>query len=101
MADQGYITEAERAEAAAVDYVPPAAAATSTKDYASYVDYVMNEAEDMYGIDEDELLTKGYRIYTTMNPKAQKSWRQPTRIRAFPEGCYGWSENSKRHGYCR
>lgn len=76
MADQGYITEAERAEAAAVDYVPPAATATSTKDYASYVDYVMNEAEDMYGIDEDELLTKGYRIYTTMNPKAQQVMEQ-------------------------
>ncbi|NOU99072.1 PBP1A family penicillin-binding protein [Paenibacillus planticolens] len=72
MADQGYITEAERAEAAAVDYVPPTASAQNTKDYASYVDYVMNEAEDMYGIDEDELLTKGYRIYTTMDPKAQK-----------------------------
>ncbi len=72
MADQGYITEAERAKAAAVDYTPPAAAATSTKDYASYVDYVMNEAEDMYDIDEDELLTKGYRIYTTMNTKAQQ-----------------------------
>ncbi|MBP1961824.1 transglycosylase domain-containing protein [Paenibacillus aceris] len=72
MADQGYITEAERAKAAAVDYTPPAVAATSTKDYASYVDYVMNEAEDMYGIDEDELLTKGYRIYTSMNTKAQQ-----------------------------
>ncbi|MDR6882247.1 PBP1A family penicillin-binding protein [Bacillus sp. 3255] len=72
MTDQGYITEAERAEAAAVDYVPPTAAATGTKDYASYVDYVMNEAEDMYGISEDELLTKGYRIYTTMDTKAQK-----------------------------
>lgn len=76
MADQGYITEAERAKAAAVDYTPPAVAATSTKDYASYVDYVMNEAEDMYGIDEDELLTKGYRIYTTMNTKAQKVMEQ-------------------------
>ena len=72
MTDQGYITEAERAEAAAVDYVPPAAASQGTKDNATFVDYVVNEAEDMYGIEEDELLTKGYRIYTTMNPKAQE-----------------------------
>ncbi|MFD0699024.1 PBP1A family penicillin-binding protein [Paenibacillus sp. GCM10027628] len=72
MTDQGYITEAERAEAAAVDYVPPASAAQGSKDYATFVDYVTNEAEDIAGIDEDELLTKGYRIYTTMNPKAQK-----------------------------
>lgn len=71
MTDQGYITEAERAKAAAVDYVPPAAAIQGTKDYATFLDYVVDEAESMYGIDEDELLTKGYRIYTTMNPKAQ------------------------------
>ncbi len=72
MTDQGIITEAERAKAAAVDYVPPASASQGTKEYASFVDYVVNEAEDMYGIEEDELLTKGYRIYTTMNIKAQQ-----------------------------
>lgn len=76
MTDQGYITEAERAKAAAVDYAPPAAASQGTKDYASFLDYVVDEAEEMYGIDEDELLTKGYRIYTTMNPKAQKVMEQ-------------------------
>lgn len=76
MTDQGYITEAERAEAAAVDYVPPATASTGTKEYASFVDYVVDEAEEMYGIEEDELLTKGYRIYTTMNIKAQKTIEQ-------------------------
>ncbi|MEC0228348.1 PBP1A family penicillin-binding protein [Paenibacillus alba] len=73
MTDQGYITEAERAEAAAVDYVAPPAATQGSQEYASYVDYVMNEAEDMYGIDEDELLTKGYHIYTSMNVKAQQA----------------------------
>lgn len=76
MTDQGYITEAERAEAAAVDYAPPASASTGTKDYASFVDYVVDEAEDVYGIQEDELLTKGYRIYTTMNIKAQQVMEQ-------------------------
>ncbi|NQX63205.1 transglycosylase domain-containing protein [Paenibacillus qinlingensis] len=76
MTDQGYITEAERAKAAAVDYMPPATVSTGTKEYASFVDYVVNEAEDMYGIEEDELLTKGYRIYTTMNIKAQQTIEQ-------------------------
>ncbi|TXK85354.1 transglycosylase domain-containing protein [Paenibacillus sp. N3.4] len=76
MADQGYITEAERVEAAAVDYVAPASVSQGTKDYASYVDYVVNEAEDVYGIGEDELLTKGYRIYTAMNRDAQKIMEQ-------------------------
>ncbi|KRE59478.1 transglycosylase domain-containing protein [Paenibacillus sp. Soil750] len=77
MTDQGYITEAERAKAADVDYVPPVSTSTGgTKEYASFVDYVVNEAEDMYGIEEDELLTKGYRIYTTMNIKAQQTIEQ-------------------------
>ncbi|CAN7575778.1 PBP1A family penicillin-binding protein [Paenibacillus sp. LjRoot153] len=76
MTDQGYITEAERAKAAAVDYMPPTTGSTGTKEYASFVDYVVNEAEDMYGIEEDELLTKGYRIYTTMNIKAQQTIEQ-------------------------
>ncbi|WP_162251201.1 MULTISPECIES: transglycosylase domain-containing protein [unclassified Paenibacillus] len=76
MTDQGYITEAERAKAETVDYVPPAAASQGAKDYASFLDYVVDEAESMYGIEEDELLTKGYRIYTTMYPKAQKVMEQ-------------------------
>ncbi|UJF36017.1 transglycosylase domain-containing protein [Paenibacillus hexagrammi] len=70
MADQGYITEDQRAKAAAVDYVAPPS--TGSEDYATFVDYVINEAEDKYDISEDELNTKGYRIYTTMDPKAQQ-----------------------------
>ncbi|KRF10785.1 PBP1A family penicillin-binding protein [Paenibacillus sp. Soil787] len=72
MTEQGYITEAERAEAAAVDYVPPTTSSQGTKNYATFLDYVVDEAENVYGIDEDELLTKGYHIYTTMNEKAQQ-----------------------------
>jgi len=71
MEDQGYITESERAEAAAVDYVPPKGQ-QGNKQYATFIDYVVQEAEDVYQIDEDELLTKGYRIHTTMNTKAQQ-----------------------------
>ena len=72
-----------------MDYVPPAwHASQGTKEYASFVDYVVNEAEDMYGIEEDELLTKGYRIYTTMNIKAQQVIEQTYAIRVFPEGCF-------------
>ncbi|MCD1257350.1 PBP1A family penicillin-binding protein [Paenibacillus athensensis] len=71
MKDQGYITESERAEAAAVDYVAPKG--SGSKQYATFIDYVVQEAEDVYQIDEDELLTKGYRIHTTMNTKAQQT----------------------------
>jgi penicillin-binding protein 2A len=74
MADQGYITEQERAAAAAVDYVPPANA--GNKEFATFMDYVVQEAENVYNINEDELLTRGYRIYTTMDTKAQRTIEQ-------------------------
>ncbi|CAG7648401.1 PBP1A family penicillin-binding protein [Paenibacillus allorhizosphaerae] len=74
MADQGYITEAERAEAAAVDYVPQQGA---TKDqYQTYVDYVLREAQNKYNIEEDDLMRGGYKIYTSLNPDAQKIMEQ-------------------------
>jgi penicillin-binding protein 2A len=72
MAEQGYITEAERAEAAAVDYQEPKNKTQKTEQYASFLDYVVKEAESMYGIDEDTLLTKGYHIKTTMDAKTQQ-----------------------------
>jgi penicillin-binding protein 2A len=79
MKDQGYITEAQRAEAAAIDY-DPAKYASKTRQgsnqYATFLDYVVKEAESMYGIDEDTLLTKGYHIYTTMDAKTQNIMEQ-------------------------
>ncbi len=85
MKDQGYITEADRAAAAAVDYVPPKQAATGVKkDFASYADYVVKEAADMYNIDEDELLRGGYKIYTSIDINAQKKfWSRHMPIRSF------------------
>ncbi|MEK3917157.1 transglycosylase domain-containing protein [Paenibacillus sp. FSL H7-0331] len=74
MQDQGYITEAERAEAAAVDYEAPPA--TGNKDYLTFIDYAINEAEKVYGIPEAELLSNGYKIYTTMDSNAQKIMEQ-------------------------
>ncbi|MDF2722916.1 MAG: penicillin-binding protein, partial [Paenibacillus sp.] len=69
--DQGYITEAERAQAAAVDYAykPPA----TNNDYATFIDFMLKEAVEKSGKTEDELLRGGYSIYTTMDPVAQKA----------------------------
>lgn len=36
------------------------------------MDYVMNEAEDVTGLSEDDLNIGGYKIYTTMDANAQK-----------------------------
>ncbi|MDF2962402.1 MAG: penicillin-binding protein [Paenibacillus sp.] len=74
MEDQNYITAAERAAAEAKEYIAPQE--TGSKDYLAFLDYVIKEAEEMYGLSEDELLRNGYKIYTTMDAGAQKIMEQ-------------------------
>lgn len=71
MYEQGYITQAEMEEAKAVvyDYVPP----TKGQSFEAFKDYVLDEAEDKWGMTEDQLNRGGYKIYTTMDMKAQKA----------------------------
>ncbi|MED5018834.1 PBP1A family penicillin-binding protein [Paenibacillus chibensis] len=70
MAEQGYITQAEADEAKKVvyDYEPP----KKKQNYQNFMDYVMNEAEDVTNLSEDDLNIGGYKIYTTMDADAQK-----------------------------
>ncbi|WP_141336254.1 transglycosylase domain-containing protein [Paenibacillus sp. tmac-D7] len=74
MYDQGYITEAQRAEAAAHDYERPAGAAKDQ--FQSYIDYVLREAQEKYNFEEDDLLRGGYKIYTNLDPNAQAIMEQ-------------------------
>ncbi|MDO3680040.1 transglycosylase domain-containing protein [Paenibacillus ehimensis] len=74
MQEQGYITEAQRAEAVAAEYTPPAN--TGKSQYQTYIDYVLKEAQDVYKFDEDDLLRGGYKIYTTLDPNAQQIMEQ-------------------------
>ncbi|WP_334071274.1 transglycosylase domain-containing protein [Paenibacillus sp. A14] len=71
MYEEGYITAAERDEAKAVDYTyePPA----KNDSYQAFKDYVINEAEEKFGLTEDQLNRGGYKIYTTMDAQAQKA----------------------------
>ncbi|WP_442604027.1 PBP1A family penicillin-binding protein [Paenibacillus sp. KN14-4R] len=71
MTDQGFITEAQRQEAAAIDYDPKNSSADNQA-YPSFTDYVLKEAQDEYGIEEGNLRIGGYTIKTTMDPNAQK-----------------------------
>ncbi|MDF2816051.1 MAG: penicillin-binding protein, partial [Paenibacillus sp.] len=71
MQEQGYITEQEKAEAAAKDYVAPPV--DDKMDYVTFLDYAVSEAVAKSGLTEDELLRGGYRIYTTLEPTAQKA----------------------------
>lgn len=74
MYEQGYITDAQREEAAAVDYVPPAGGAKDQ--YQTYIDYVLREAQEKYNFEEDDLLRGGYKIYTNLDPNAQAIMEQ-------------------------
>ncbi|MFF2014966.1 PBP1A family penicillin-binding protein [Paenibacillus sp. NPDC058177] len=71
MYEQGYITEQERDEAKVVDYnyKPP----ETKQRYQAFIDYVVDEAEDKYGLTEDDLNIGGYKIYTTMDKHAQET----------------------------
>jgi penicillin-binding protein 2A len=69
MYDQGIITEAEKNEAAAVEYTPIKRGEKS--DYLAFIDYVTEEVQEKAGLTDDELRRGGYKIYTTMDAKTQ------------------------------
>lgn len=73
MADQGYITQAEAKEAAAVDYAYDSPNKDKDKNYEAFIEYAMQEAEDVTGLTSDDLNRGGYKIYTTMDAKAQQT----------------------------
>jgi penicillin-binding protein 2A len=71
MLDQGYITEQERLDAAAKEF-DPTSIRKKKVEFSSFIDYAIDEVEEVYGISEEELLRSGYKIYTTMDRSAQK-----------------------------
>lgn len=55
--------------------------------HPSYVDYVMDEAEKLYGFTEQQILTHGLRIHTAMDLKVQQAAEEVYRTDAlFPQG---------------
>ncbi|MUT67312.1 PBP1A family penicillin-binding protein [Paenibacillus sp. NEAU-GSW1] len=73
MFDQGYITKEQMDTANAAVYKEPKNLEEKQSDpYKAYIDYVIEEAvKVMPGMTEEELRIGGYRIYTTLNTKAQ------------------------------
>ncbi|AIQ69238.1 transglycosylase domain-containing protein [Paenibacillus graminis] len=71
MYEQGYITKEQMDEAKAVNYnyKPP----ESKQRYQAFIDYAVDEAEDKFGLTEDDLNIGGYKIYTTMDAHAQET----------------------------
>lgn len=72
MYDQKAITKEQMDEAKAVDYnyTPPE---SSKQRYQAFIDYAIDEAEDKFGLTEDDLNIGGYKIYTTMDKHAQET----------------------------
>lgn len=69
MFDQGYITEDEKNKAQAVEYT---AQPGKTDEFQAYKDYVIQEAAAKFKLEEEVIRRGGYKIYTTLNPDAQR-----------------------------
>jgi penicillin-binding protein 2A len=73
MAEQGKIT-AEQRDAAIQEEVKLAdQSQIKIATNPSYIDYVMQEATQKYNLTEQQILSSGYQIYTTMVPKVQNA----------------------------
>lgn len=74
MVEYEFITEERAAEAKnkPIEIVPQAEE-ENVFAYGWYVDAVMDEAEEKLSITADELISGGYRIYTSLNESLQKS----------------------------
>lgn len=76
MEQQKIITPEEKAQQASVDVKLLLEDNYSNSDvgyqYPWFFDEVIREAKSVYGIDEQDLLNKGYKVYTTLNQAMQK-----------------------------
>lgn len=88
MKEQGFISESTYVKTAEQPITLKPNNSESLKGrYPSFVDYVMDEAEKLYGFTEQQVLTLGLRIHTTMDVKAQQAAEEVYRTDAlFPAG---------------
>ena len=57
------------------------------RDYPYYVDAVLDEAINEYGLTQEEIITRGYRIYTEMDQNIQATLEQMYKQNtSFPAG---------------
>ena len=73
MENSGYISDAERKAAAETELEFTELSDPLKGMYPYYVDQVIMEAVKKYGIEQDELLTGGYKIYTELDQKMQET----------------------------
>lgn len=74
MKEQKYITSAEYENARVHPIVLRKGSSSDlTGQYAAYVDYVIEEAINLIGFTEEQILNGGLQIYTQMDPAVQKA----------------------------
>ncbi|WP_256224017.1 PBP1A family penicillin-binding protein [Paenibacillus sp. 1_12] len=90
MAEQGRITQADRDRARNEDIKLSLRTEPKVAKHPSFIDHVINEAIDKYGLTEQQILSSGYHIYTTMAPTVQNAaeevYKDPS---YFPEDAGG------------
>ncbi|MGI5849824.1 MAG: transglycosylase domain-containing protein [Christensenellales bacterium] len=92
MAKQDYITEDELIEA----QKEPVVLNEKTKfKYGYFTDMILAEAEDILSIDSEELLSSGYKIYTTLDQQLQINIET-----LFEDGSY-FPDNAKDGEQCQ
>jgi penicillin-binding protein 1A len=69
MAEQGYITEQQKNKAQSESVV---LCEEPKFEYGYFTDMVLSEAQNILATDSEELLSSGYKIYTTLDPGLQK-----------------------------
>ncbi len=75
MTEHGYLTEEEAASAKKDEVSLQLGEDTDPLKgkYPYYIDHVLSEASTMYGLELQQLLTRGYRIYTTLDQPMQQA----------------------------
>jgi len=75
MQKEGYITQSEVNQAKAQKIVLKSKKTTDDYDgkYAHYVDHIIEEASEEYGLNATEILAGGYSIYTELNQTVQEA----------------------------
>lgn len=71
MAKHGYISEQEKEEAQAIPVEEQVKKQRKDGQFQTFIDHVIDELKEK-GIKEDEIFNQGLKIYTTLDPKAQK-----------------------------
>jgi penicillin-binding protein 2A len=73
MYEQKYITleQKEKAQAEPMPVDSGHHASKNNSQYRAYIDYVLREAKERYGIEENMLYRGGWKIYTSMDKKMQ------------------------------